>query len=123
MSDRARRLAAHRRGIDAESRVAGVLGDAGWTVLARNWRGGGGELDLVVTRDGAVRLVEVKLRELGDARADEAVPQAKRRRLRGAALAWLQEHPAPREVCFLLAWVDVATGEVVLLDDPFDLGS
>ncbi|MEL6349991.1 MAG: YraN family protein, partial [Myxococcota bacterium] len=32
----------------------------GWDILATNFRGGGGELDVVALRDGLLRVVEVK---------------------------------------------------------------
>ena len=80
--DRRRAL---RAGADAEERVASLLAADGWSVLARNWRGGGGELDVVVARGVAVRFVEVKLRDPADPLGDEAVSASKRSRLRSAA--------------------------------------
>lgn len=86
-----------------------------------NWRGGGGELDLVAEREGCRRFVEVKLREAGDPLRDEAIPDWKRARLRQAALAWEAIHGEPAvEVCFLVAFVDGESGAVELVDDAFD---
>jgi len=88
--------------------------------LARNWRGGGGELDAVVERAGMLRFVEVKLRELDDPLSDEAVDANKRTRLRRAARLWLEERGEPaREVCFLVATVDPG-GAIDWVDDAFD---
>ena len=121
--ERRRLLAA---GAAAEARVAEMLAGEGWAILARNWRGGGGELDVVVDRGGDLRFVEVKLRDLCDPLADEAVNSGKRSRLRSAARAWLLGRGEPdREVCFLVAIVhhDPAagtTGHVEWLDDAFD---
>ncbi len=124
-------------GRDAEAHVATLLEARGWAVLVRNWRGGGGELDLVVHspsflgRGGAappqrpppggfLRFVEVKLRNLSDPLTDEAIPASKRTRLRGAARAWLDAHGSPdAEVAFLVALVD-HDGAVVWIDDAFD---
>ena len=117
------RLAAQDRGQLAEARAAVVLESEGWTILARNWRGGGGEIDLVAERAGCLRFVEVKLRDPEDPLREEAIPDSKRRRLRGAALAWEMEHGQPAiEVCFLVAWVEAHDDawRVEWLDDPFD---
>src|SRR5690606_30486357 len=95
----------------------------GWEVLARNWRGAGGELDLVVRRAARLRVVEVKAREHGDDSALESIAGRKTDRLIRAAEAWLQDHSDPfDEVCFLVAVVTCAPGgwTVEWLDDPFD---
>jgi putative endonuclease len=64
----------------------------GLTIVARNWRCGSGELD-VVAREGATLVVcEVKTRSsraYGDPL--EAVSPRKMRRLRALALRWLDE--------------------------------
>ncbi len=116
--DRRRAL---RAGADAEERVASLLAADGWSVLARNWRGGGGELDVVVARGVAVRFVEVKLRDPADPLGDEAVSASKRSRLRGAARAWLLSHSGldPHDLAFLVAFV-APDGVVRLVDDAFD---
>ncbi len=107
-------------GKEAEDHVARALVDAGWTEWARNWRGGGGELDIVVTRDGATRFVEVKLRDATDPLGDDAVAFPKQRLLRQAARAWLAVHGEPRRECaFLVAMVD-HDGMVRWIDNAFD---
>lgn len=94
----------------------------GWRVCARNWRGGGAELDLVIERAGCVRFVEVKARPPGDDSALDAITADKRRRLVRGAEAWLAEHGAPAvEAAFLVAVV--TTGgrwTIEWWDDAFD---
>lgn len=117
------RRTALARGHEAEAFVAAHLEGAGWQVLARNWRGEGGELDLVVERDGAIRFVEVKQREPEDPVGLEAVDRGKQRRLVRAAEAWLAtSSPAFHEAAFMVVLV-VATPEgfqLDLVDDAFD---
>ncbi len=123
--DRRRSLA---DGAEAESLVARALEARGWEVLARNWRGGGGELDLVVHHDGRLRMVEVKARRRDDPVGLEAIDGRKQRRLRGAARAWLQGYDdLIEEVCFLVALVTLdgredpaAAPTIEWIDDAFD---
>lgn len=64
----------------------------GWTTVTRNWRGGGGEIDLVAHRRGILAVCEVKTR--GNASAlDEVLTAAQRDRIMQAASAFLARSP------------------------------
>ena len=81
------------RGDQGEDAAVRWLLRRGWRVLARNWHGGGGELDVVAERRGVLAVCEVKAR--GDALAlEDPVRAAQRDRLRRAAIAFLARHPA-----------------------------
>lgn len=121
--DPASRRDAWDRGRRAEALVASRLQADGWEILARNWHGGGAELDLVVRRDGALRFVEVKARDPRDEGALEAMTHDKRRRLSRAAEAWLDAFGEPeREAAFLVAVVTMGPGPwtIAWIDDAFD---
>ena len=70
--------------------------DAGMEVIDRNWRSRYGELD-IVARDGDVLVfVEVKTRSgVGYGTPAESVTHTKQLRIRGLALAWLDERGSP----------------------------
>jgi putative endonuclease len=111
------------RGAEAEGLVAAELALHGWRVLARNWHGGGAEVDLIVERDGALRFVEVKARLADDPSGLEAITADKQRRLVRAAEAWLAGAADVREAAFVVAVVTMhADGRwaIELLDDAFD---
>jgi len=108
-------------------RALGTLGEdvvarwyraQGYTVLDRNWRVRGGELDLVLGRGRTVVFCEVKTRR-GDAFGTpfEAITPAKQQRLRTLALQWLSEHRrAAREVRFDVAAVRIAGADPPLIE-------
>lgn len=48
------------KGRAAEDIVAASLISGGWAVVARNWRRGRGELDIVALKEGILAVVEVK---------------------------------------------------------------
>ncbi len=74
--------------------------DKGWIVLARNWRQGRLELDLVCRDGDQVVFVEVKPRDArGMPRPDEALTPRKQRNLVRAARAWLAAHDAWASPC------------------------
>lgn len=66
---------------------------AGWRVLARRFRAGKRDIDLVIERDGLVAFVEVKART-GQAFGDpvEAVHRRKQRSLTRSAQTWIDRH-------------------------------
>ena len=72
----------------------------GWRVLARRFRSGHRDLDLVVVRNGVVAFVEVKARR-GTAFGDpvQAVHWRKRRELARSAAVWLDRHGWPTLTC------------------------
>jgi putative endonuclease len=63
----------------------------GWRLLARNWIGGGGELDLVASRWRTVLVVEVR-RRADHEQAGWSVDAAKLERTRKAARALVRQH-------------------------------
>jgi len=77
-------------GRDAESLVCDHIEKEGMRVVARNFRGRGGEID-IVARDGDVLVfVEVRFREEDSFGApEETVTPVKRRRIASAARAYL----------------------------------
>ncbi len=80
----------HGLGRAAEAWAAGYLERQGYTILARNWRAPGGELD-IVARDGPwLVFVEVRARR-GEALGspEESVTPAKQARLARLAEAYL----------------------------------
>ena len=100
--------------------MASALERKGWTVLSRNWRGGGGELDLVVSRNARLRFVEVKTRSVSGSSVDESVDGPKQRRLVRAAHAWIcATNASYEEMAFLVVLVE-PTG-LTWYDDAFDV--
>jgi len=80
-----------RTGRRGEALAAEMLEGSGWTLLARCWRDGPRELDLVAIRSGTLVFVEVKTRRGGSlADALAAVTPAKRREIERAASTWLR---------------------------------
>jgi putative endonuclease len=92
---------------------------AGYEVLAQNWRGHAGEIDLVVARDGCVVVCEVKTRATERfGLPGEAVDWRKQRRLRTLAFEFLAAHkPACRSVRFDV--VSIVSGRLEIIEDAF----
>jgi putative endonuclease len=81
LGDRGERLAAEH------------LERAGWTVLARNFRVGRREVDLVARRGEVVAFIEVKTRAgLGYGHPLEAITALKRREIQRVAQVWVERH-------------------------------
>jgi putative endonuclease len=89
-------------GIYGEEVAVRHLEEAGWTILARNWRCEAGELDVVALDGEVLVFCEVKTRSgLGFGSPLEAVTRAKALRQRRLAARWLDSHGArTREIRF-----------------------
>ena len=82
-----------RRG---EELAASYLEDLGWTVLARNYRAGPKEIDVVAARGGVVAFVEVKARATATGGTPlEPIRSLKRRAVETAARRWILENGRP----------------------------
>jgi putative endonuclease len=79
-------------------------------ILARNWREGRYELDIVARRGGTLHFVEVKTRD-GESweSPEDAMNPAKQRSFRLAAAAWLARNPSELEPQMDLIAVDTTT--------------
>jgi putative endonuclease len=93
-------MAAHNDfGAAAEALAAELFCRGGWQILARNWRGGRREIDLVARRGDTVAFVEVRARRPGSFGGPlETVGPRKRRALEAAARVWIARHGRPRDV-------------------------
>ena len=94
----------------AEAGAARRYEAAGWREVARNWRAdrlhGGGEIDLVMARDGLLAFVEVKARRTLE-EAAEALRPAQFRRLAAAAERFVELlGEGPRDMRFDLVLCD-----------------
>jgi putative endonuclease len=82
-------------GAAAERRAMRMLMLRGWRICARNWIGGGGELDIVASRWRTLLIVEVRQRASGAA-ALASVDRAKLDRTIAAARSLIRTHGLER---------------------------
>ncbi len=86
----------HVFGRSCEEAAARTLVERGWTLLARNFRSGHREIDLIARRGRTVAFVEVKGRRgLGFGHPLEAITYRKRVEIARVARAWIGAHGRP----------------------------
>jgi putative endonuclease len=112
-------------GGDAEGRAASVLEQAGFTVLARNYRCRAGELDIIARRERVLVIAEVRLRSsaaFGGAAA--SITAAKRTRIVRATRYLLRCQPslAALEVRFDALLLRTPEGPIEWIEGAFDAG-
>lgn len=115
----ARGLAAHASGLAGEEAVVRHYGARGHGLVARRWRGSGGEIDLVVRDGDGLIFVEVKqARRHGW--AAERVSAAQVQRLFATGTEFCDTQPGGQwtEVRYDLALVD-ALGRVEVIENAF----
>lgn len=105
-----------RLGACGESIAERFLTASGYAVLARNWRSGRREIDIVALRAEVVVFVEVKTRTPGVEAPVQALARDQRRRLRRAAEAWIHANPGVgREFRFDLIGIELHPGAAPLI--------
>ena len=83
-----------RKGLRFEDRARSYLENRGLSLLSQNFRGHGGEIDLVMRDSDSICFVEVKYRDsLAFGGAAHAIPPAKQRRIVNTALYYLSSRP------------------------------
>ena len=82
-------------GAAAERRAARHLRWRGWRIVARNWIGGGGELDIVASRWRTLLIVEVRRRDTAE-QAFVSVDADKLTRTQNAAAALVRRYGLER---------------------------
>lgn len=115
-------MSTHSDGAAAEAMVARHLEALGWEVADRNWRGRGGELDIVAFDGPTLVFVEVKARAgRSHGLPEEAVAGVKQERLARTALEYVRSKGlADRTMRFDVAAVEGAS--VRLIRAAFEAG-
>ena len=101
-----------------EDMAADYLEGKGFTILARNWRSGHYELDIVAVDDDGIHFVEVRTRINPEILPQETVNSSKQRKVVEAAKRFLREE-AYRRFSDFEAFFDVVG--VTLSNDGTDL--
>ena len=92
----------------------------GFSVVERNWRIRGGEIDLIVEHAPLLVFCEVKTRTTAAFGSGlEAVTWAKQRRLRSLAHAWLSAHPSEEYRAIRFDVASLVAGRLEVLEAAF----
>ena len=88
-----------RKGLRFEDRARAYLEDRGLSLLAQNFHGRRGEIDLIMRDGDRICFIEVKYRKSrAFGGAANAIPFAKRRRIVDTALLYLSMHARARRL-------------------------
>ena len=89
------RVSSVRRGAEGEQKAAEFMTERGWTVLERNFRSLGGEIDIIAEKGDTVAFVEVKTWEvLPEGELEHSIDSRKQGRIARAARAYLSRSRA-----------------------------
>lgn len=96
----------------AEDLAAKHLIAQGYEIIARNWRQGRAEIDLIARRESTLLFVEVKARNRNDfGFPEQFVSEAQAKRIVKAADAWLFAQPWPGSVRFDIIAITILPGD------------
>lgn len=106
------------KGRAAEDLVAAFLAAGGWSIVARNWRRGRGELDIVASRGRILAVVEVKsVDAYGLESLEASVGARKRLRIVETSKLFVSAH---REFSSATVRYDVAAVAAGAVEDYFE---
>lgn len=107
-----------------EDAVALYLERKGYTILKRNFRIKGGEIDIIAEKDGIIAFAEVKTRTPDPlVNGFEAVTAAKKKRIIRTAEVYSMRYPHDFQPRFDVVWVTVSDGKVTdlqYIENAFD---
>lgn len=101
----------------------------GFEIVGRNFKGVGGEVDIIASRGGAIHFIEVRTRTHGGlARPLETIDGRKRQRIRRAAESWLMisrnsfKYGNIPPCYFSVIGIDIVGGspDIEFIEDAFD---
>lgn len=112
-----------KRGLEGEQMAADYLQRQGYDVIARNYRYGRSEIDLIVTRAGWLVFVEVKTRTRVDfGYPEEAVNEKKATKVLEGAAQYIFENnwngPVRYDV-IAITWKREGEPEILHIEDAF----
>ena len=107
-----------------EKVTAYYLEKKGYTILKRNFRIKGGEIDIIAEKDGIIAFTEVKTRAPDPLVSGfEAVTAAKKKRIIRASEEYSARYPHDFQPRFDVVWVTVSGGKVTgfqYIENAFD---
>jgi putative endonuclease len=110
-------------GFSRERSAEAFLEESGYRIEERNFRGAGGEIDLIAWEGDILCFVEVRARSRDDfGLPDETVDRRKQRKIIRAALAYLMKF-RPRDMPMArFDVVSILRDEITLIRNAFDCG-
>ena len=113
------------KGKYGEKIAADHLVSTGYQIIAKNFRGGEGEIDIIARKKGVTYFAEVKMRKAGFmVHPAESITPDKKRRMKSAVLAWLTQHGRLDSPCsFLMVLIEQPEGgrpKVEVIEDWLD---
>lgn len=109
---RAKKVEAYRKGVNAEHHAAAMLSDRGYKILGHRYRSPAGEIDLIAAKGDHLAFVEVKARRSLDDAAWSVTPR-QQRRIAGAAAYWLADFPEYQDCDMTFDAVLIASANVI----------
>ena len=100
-----------------EDSVSSYLKERGYSIVERNYRIKGGEIDIIAENGEYLVFVEVKSRKPGSlVTGFEAVNKRKRGLIIRTAAEYCYQHPNPYQPRFYIAQVTISAGKVLSIE-------